>query len=66
MYDRCLTCHSPLDFHGISVKPEWLRWMFCRVDQTFFACNEFGTVLASAKSVPKEAYFVQFREGKSK
>lgn len=60
MFDRCLLCHGPLTFHGISIRPHWFRWLWCAMDDTFFATNEFGALVLLTKKVPKEAFFAKF------
>jgi len=65
VYERCFLCHGILNFHGISVKPIWTRWLECQRDLVFFGCDEFGNLVAQGKRIPENAYFVQFREGKN-
>lgn len=62
MYDRCLLCRGPLEFYGISIKPQWLKWLHCQLDDIYFATDEFGFVEALTKKIPKEAYFMEFKE----
>lgn len=66
MYNRCPLCEGFLDFHGISIRPSWMKWQWCRVDETYAACNENGTLLLVTKKIPLEAYFVTFREDRPK
>lgn len=62
MYDRCPLCRGSVTFYGISIRPQWLKWMWCPNDDTYFSCSEFGTILGMTKRIPKEAYFVTFRD----
>lgn len=60
--DRCPLCKGPLAFHGISVRPVWAKWMWCLLDETYVACDEFGAIMLITKKIPATAYFVNFKE----
>jgi hypothetical protein len=62
VYDRCPLCRGNLYFHGISIRPAWLKWLWCPHDETYVSANEFGMIQGLTKRIPKEAYFVVFRE----
>jgi hypothetical protein len=49
MYERCFMCHGHVDFYGISIKPTWLRWVFCPQDMLYTGCNQFGTPVVQTK-----------------
>lgn len=61
MYNRCPLCEGWLEFYGISIKPEWVKWLYCNHDATYSGVNEYGALIVVTKKIPERAYFADFK-----